>query len=280
VFLKAENLQRVGAFKFRGAYNAISSLGPEALARGVCACSSGNHAQAVALAARLCGTRATILMPHDAPASKLAATEGYGAQVIGYDRYCENREELIGALAAERGLHLVHPFDDPLVMAGAGTVALELLQDAGELDLLLVPVGGGGLISGVATAVKALSPNARVIGVEPATISTLATSLAAGLPVPRPAGVSVADALGPPSIGTGPLAVLKELLDEVVVVSEEQIAEGFRFLYARAKLAVEPAAAAPVAALLAGLVDPLPGTVLVLSGGNVSPEVAAKLLAG
>ena len=158
VLLKAEGLQRGGAFKFRGAYNAISSLMRTRSPRGVLAASSGNHAQAVALAARLCGTSATILMPRDAPPSKRAATEGYGARVIGYDRYGEDREALLAALAAERGLHVVHPYDDPLVIAGAGTTALELLEDAGELDLLLVPVGGGGLISGCATVVKALSP--------------------------------------------------------------------------------------------------------------------------
>ena len=153
ILLKAEGLQRVGAFKFRGAYNAISSLKPDELQRGVVAASSGNHAQAVALAARLCETRATILMPHDAPASKLAATRGYGAEVIGYDRYEQDREGLLAELAAQSGAHVVHPYDDSLVMAGAGTVALELLEDAGELDLLLVPVGGGGLISGCATVV-------------------------------------------------------------------------------------------------------------------------------
>jgi threonine dehydratase len=183
------------------------------------------------------------------------------------------------AEAEASGRVIVHPFDDRAVMAGQGTLGLELCEQVGEVTQVVVPVGGGGLIAGVATAVKALAPGARVIGVEPATISTLATSIAAGLPVPRPAGVSIADALGPPSIGVGPLAVLDELLDQAVMVSEEQIAEGFRFLYARAKLAVEPAAAAPVAALLAGLVEPLPGTVLVLSGGNGSPDVAAKLLA-
>jgi threonine dehydratase len=165
-------------------------------------------------------------------------------------------------------------------MAGQGTVGLELCEQVEEVTQVVVPVGGGGLISGVATAVKALVPTARVVGVEPAAISTLATSIASGAPIPRPAGVSIADALGPPSIGAGPLSVLTDLLDEAVVVSEEQIAEAFRFLYARAKLAVEPAAAAPVAALLAGLVEPVPGTVLVLSGGNVSPELAARLLAG
>jgi threonine dehydratase len=165
-------------------------------------------------------------------------------------------------------------------MAGQGTVGLELCEQVEEVTQVVVPVGGGGLVSGVATAVKALYPEARVIAVEPTMIATVAASIAAGAPVTRPAGVSIADALGPPSVGTGPFPVLRELVDEAVVVTEEQIAEAFRFLYARAKLAVEPAAAAPVAAVLAGLVEPLPGTVLVLSGGNVTAAVAASLLAG
>src|SRR6201996_4153749 len=159
VFLKSETFQRMGAFKFRGAYNAVSSLSADELERGVCAVSSGNHAQAVTLAARLCGTRAVILMPSDAPALKRAATEGYGAEVVEYDRYRDDREALMRSLAAERGLALVHPYDNPAVMAGQGTVALELLSQLDErLDVVVVPVGGGGLISGCATVVKALAP--------------------------------------------------------------------------------------------------------------------------
>jgi len=163
ISLKAEGLQRVGAFKFRGAYNAVATLAAEGPLRGVCAASSGNHAQALALSARLCGTRATILMPNDAPAAKRAATEGYGAEVIGFDRYADDRYALQAQLAAERGAAIVHPYDDPRVIAGAGTTALELLEDAGELDLLVVPVGGGGLISGCATVAAALSPATRVV---------------------------------------------------------------------------------------------------------------------
>ena len=169
LLLKVESLQRGGAFKFRGAFNAVSSLDAAALERGVCAVSSGNHAQAVALVSALCDTRATILMPSDAPALKLAATRGYGADVITFDRYRDDREQLARELAAERNLTLVHPYDNLQVMAGQGTVALELLEQAdGLLDAVVVPVGGGGLISGVATAVKALTPATRVIGVEPA----------------------------------------------------------------------------------------------------------------
>ena len=279
VWLKAELFQRTGAFKVRGAFSRIAELSPEELARGVVTCSAGNHAAAVALAGRELGTNALVMMPRWASQAKVDATRAYGGTADLESADASEAFARMHAEAEESGRVIVHPFDDRAVMAGQGTLGLELCEQVGEVTQVVVPVGGGGLIAGVATAVKALAPGARVIGVEPATISTLATSLAAGLPVPRPAGVSIADALGPPSIGTGPLAVLEELLDEAVVVSEEQIAEGFRFLYARAKLAVEPAAAAPVAALLAGLIEPLPGTVLVLSGGNVSPDVAAKLLA-
>src|ERR1700727_480898 len=180
VYLKAETFQRMGAFKFRGAYNAVASLSPDELTRGVCAVSSGNHAQAVSLSARLCGTRAVILMPADAPAVKRAATEGYGAEVVEYERYGEDREELVHQLAAERGAVLVHPFDNPLVMAGQGTVALELLHDVADLDVLMAPVGGGGLISGCAVVCAALSAGTRVVGVEPEAGDDVGRSLAAG----------------------------------------------------------------------------------------------------
>ncbi len=280
VWLKAELFQRTGAFKVRGAFSRIAELTPDERACGIVTCSAGNHAAAVALAGRELGTDALVMMPSWASQAKVDATRAYGATV---DLEAVDATEAFARMhaeAAETGRVIVHPFDDPAVMAGQGTVGLELCEQVEEVTQVVVPVGGGGLISGVATAVKALAPTARVVGVEPAAISTLAASIASGAPIPRPAGVSIADALGPPSIGAGPLSVLAHLLDEAVVVSEEQIAEAFRFLYARAKLAVEPAAAAPVAALLAGLVEPVPGTVLVLSGGNVSPELAARLLAG
>src|SRR3954447_26102173 len=189
VFLKAENLQRVGAFKFRGAYNAIASLPEDERAAGVATVSSGNHAQAVALAASLHGVPATILMPNDAPPNKLAATRGYGAEVIGFDRYGADREQLLGELVAERGLVPIHPYDDARVMAGQGTVAMELLDQAGPLDLMLVCVGGGGLIAGCATAAAPLAPELRVIGGEPEAGDDPRRSLAAGervrIPVPR-----------------------------------------------------------------------------------------------
>ena len=280
VWLKAELLQRTGAFKVRGAFSRISELTAEERARGVVTCSAGNHAAAVALAGRELGTDALMMMPSSASVAKVEATRAYGGTA---DLESADAAEAFARMHAESeasGRVIVHPFDDRAVMAGQGTLGLELCEQVDEVTQVVVPVGGGGLISGVATAVKALAPDARVIGVEPAGISTLGASLAAGAPVPRPAGTTIADALAPPSIGPGPLAVLTELLDEAVTVSEEQLAEAFRFVYARAKLAVEPAAAAPVAALLSGVVEPVPGTVLVLSGGNVAAELAASLLAG
>jgi threonine dehydratase len=280
VWLKAELFQRTGAFKVRGAFSRISEMSAEERARGVVTCSAGNHAAAVALAGRELGTNALVMMPSWASQAKVDATRAYGGTA---DLESADAAEAFARMDAEAeasGRVIVHPFDDRAVMAGQGTLGLELCEQVDEVTQVVVPVGGGGLISGVATAVKALCPNARVISVEPAGIATVANSIAAGYPVPRPAGTSMADALGPPSIGTGPLAVLSGLLDEAVAVTEEQIAEAFRFIYARAKLAVEPAAAAPVAAMLAGLVEPRPGTVLVLSGGNVTLELAASLLSG
>jgi threonine dehydratase len=280
MWLKAELFQRTGAFKVRGAFARIAELSPAERARGIVTCSAGNHAAAVALAGRELGTDALVMMPSYASQAKVDATRAYGGTA---DLESADAAEAFARMHAESeasGRVIVHPFEDRAVMAGQGTLGLELCEQVSEITQVVVPVGGGGLISGVATAVKALAPQARVISVEPANIATVAASIAAGAPVPRPANKTIADALAPPSVGPGALSVLSELLDEAVGVSEEQIAEGFRFLYARAKLAVEPAAATPVAAVLAGLVEPLPGTVLVLSGGNVVPALAASLLAG
>jgi threonine dehydratase len=280
VWLKAELLQRTGAFKVRGAFSRIAELTGEERARGVVTCSAGNHAAAVALAGRELGTHALVMMPSYASKAKVEATRAYGGTADLESADAAEAFARMDAEAAASGRVIVHPFNDRAVMAGQGTLGMELCEQVEGVTQVVVPVGGGGLVAGVATAVKALCPDARVIAVEPASIATVAASVAAGTPVPRPAGKTIADALAPPSVGTGPLAVLGELLDESVCVTEEQIAEAFRFLYARAKLAVEPAAATPVAALLAGLVEPLPGTVLVLSGGNVAAELAASLLAG
>ena len=274
VVLKPENLQRAGAFKFRGAYNKISSLAPGA---GVLAYSSGNHAQAVALAASLHGSPATILMPEDAPRSKLEATLGYGAEVVTYDRYSEDREELGAALAAERGFELVPPYDDPLVMAGQGTAALELLEDAGHLDVLVAPLGGGGLISGCATIGKELGVR-RVVGVEPEAGDDWAQSFAAGervrIDVPR----TIADGLQTNAPGRLTWDVASRLVDEVVTVSDAQLVEAMRFAFERLKLVLEPSGAAGLAALLGGALPPGDRVGVILSGGNVAAERFAELV--
>jgi threonine dehydratase len=280
VLLKAENLQRVGAFKFRGAYNAVASLAPEERRRGVCTVSSGNHAQALALAAQLHEVPAVILMPEDAPAGKRAATNGYGAEIVSFDRYAEDREALLARLVAERGLVPVHPYDDERVMAGQGTVALELLQDAGPLDVLLVCVGGGGLIAGCATAVEGLSPQTRVIGVEPEAGDDTRRSLQAGervrVPVPR----TIADGQQLPMPGERTFPVVQRLVEDVVTVSDAEIVDAMRFLFERAKTVAEPSGASAFAALLAGRVDAAGLRVgVTISGGNVTAERFAELVA-
>jgi threo-3-hydroxy-L-aspartate ammonia-lyase len=277
VHLKAENLQRIGAFKFRGAYNAIASLSDEERAQGVAAVSSGNHAQAVALAARLLGSHATILMPEDAPPNKRAATEGYGAEVVSFDRYAVQRDELLDELVETRGLVAVHPYEDPRVQAGQGTLALELLQQAGALDAVMVPIGGGGLISGVATAIKALSPGTKVIGAQPEAGDDARRSLEAGhrveLPVPR----TIADGQQAP-IGDNTWAVIRERVDDVVVASDAEIVDAMRFAFERLKLVVEPSGACALAALLAGRFAA--GRVgVVITGGNIDPQHFAELTA-
>ena len=271
--LKAECLQRTGSFKFRGAYNLIASLDVETRGRGVAAVSSGNHAQAVALAARLHGIHATILMPHDAAPAKVAATEGYGAEILRYDRYEEDRDALLADLCAERGVERVHPFDDPRIMAGAGTVALELLEDA-PVDVLVAPVGGGGLISGCAIAAQGI----RVVGVEPAAGDDVRRSLAAGervhIDVPR----TIADGLQLAAPGERTWAVIREHVAEVVTVSDEELVEAMRWAFERLKLVLEPSGAATLAAVRAGRVE---GERIgaVLSGGNVGLERFRELLA-
>jgi threonine dehydratase len=277
VFLKAENLQRVGAFKFRGAWNAISALKPE---RGVVTASSGNHAQAVALAARLHGTRAVILMPRDAPPSKRAATEGYGAEVLEFDRYSDDREAQVRDMARERDLTLVHPYDEPLVMAGQGTVGLELAEDVEDLDVVLVPVGGGGLASGVATALRALQPRARIVGVEPEASDDTRRSLRSGRRESVTVGRTIADGqqLGVPGELTFP--VVAALVDEVVTVSDPEIVDAMRFVFERMKVVVEPSGASALAALMAGRLDLGGGRAgVVLSGGNVDAARFAALMA-
>ena len=267
VRLKPENLQRIGAFKFRGAYNAVAQLGRS---RGVATASSGNHAQALALSAALNEIPATILMPQDAPASKVAATEAYGARIVRFDRYSADREELVAELAEREGLTVVHPYDDERIMAGQGTATLELIEDGGELDLLLVPVGGGGLIAGSATAATGLCPGCRVIGVEPEAGDDTARSLAAGerVAVPIPRTIADGQQIGIPGARTFP--VVRERVAAVVTVSDAEIVAAMRFAFERLKLVLEPSGASALAALLAGKVDASGlRTGVILSGGNV-----------
>ena len=279
-FFKPENLQRGGAFKFRGAYNAISSLPADQLARGVAAFSSGNHAQAVSIAAGLVGTHAVILMPEDAPAAKVQATRGYGAEVVTYDRYTEDREALGRALAEDRGMTLVPPYEHALVMAGQGTAALELLADAPDLDVLVVPVGGGGLIAGCSTVAKALRPGIRVVGVEPEEGDDTRRSLAAGeridIGVPR----TIADGLQATIPGALTFEVNRRLVDEIVTVTDAQLVDAMRFAFDRMKLVVEPSGAAGIAALMAGAVPAAGGkrVGVVISGGNVGSARFAELV--
>ncbi|WP_019057676.1 pyridoxal-phosphate dependent enzyme [Streptomyces prunicolor] len=280
VYLKCENFQRIGAFKFRGAYNAASRLTPEELARGIAAYSSGNHAQAVALAARELGTTAVILMPEDVPASKRAATEGYGAEVVTYDRYTGDRVAIGEALAAERGLSLIPPYEHPHIMAGQGTAALELVEEVGELDAVLTPVGGGGLIAGTATAVKGLHPRTRVIGVEPEAGDDTKRSLEAGRRVSIPVPRTIADGQAADIPGELTFSVNRRLVDEIALVSDEEIKDAMRFAFERLKIVVEPSGATPLAALLAGRAGQLSGRVgMIVSGGNIDSERFALLCA-
>ncbi|MFF9241237.1 threo-3-hydroxy-L-aspartate ammonia-lyase [Streptomyces sp. NPDC014776] len=281
VFLKCENFQRVGAFKFRGAYNAASRLTPEQLRRGIAAYSSGNHAQAVALAARELGTTAVIVMPEDAPPSKRAATEGYGAEIVTYDRYTGDRAAIAEKLAAERGLTVVPPYEHPHVMAGQGTAALELLEEAGELDALVVPVGGGGLMAGSATAATALRPGIRMIGVEPEAGDDTRRSLEAGRRVEIPVPRTIADGQALPTPGELTFSVNRRLVDAVALVSDDEIRQAMVFAFERLKIVLEPSGATPLAALLSGRAGALPGRVgLILSGGNVDAERFARIVQG
>jgi threo-3-hydroxy-L-aspartate ammonia-lyase len=267
VRLKPENLQRIGAFKFRGAYNTVAQLDRP---RGVVTASSGNHAQALALSAALHDIPATILMPEDAPASKAAATEGYGARIVRFDRYSADREALTAEWAEREGLAVVHPYDDERIMAGQGTAALELIEDGGELDLLLVPVGGGGLISGCATAATALCPGCAVVGVEPEVGDDTRRSLAAGERVVVPVGRTIADGQQLDTPGARTFPVIRERVAAVETVSDAEIVAAMRFAFERLKLVLEPSGASALAALLSGKVDAHDRrTGVILSGGNV-----------
>ncbi|MFY1649921.1 threo-3-hydroxy-L-aspartate ammonia-lyase [Solwaraspora sp. WMMB762] len=279
VFVKCENLQRVGAFKFRGAYNTISRLSPAQLARGIAAYSSGNHAQAVALAARELGSTAVIVMPQDTPAAKTAAVRGYGAEIVTYDRYTGDRVAIGTALAAERGLALVPPYDHPHVIAGQGTAALELVEEVGPLDALLVPVGGGGLAAGTAVAAKGLLPRIRVVGVEPAAGDDTLRSLAAGRRVTIPVPRTIADGQAAETPGELTFAINQQLLDDIALVDDDEIRMAMRFAFDRMRIVVEPSGASGLAALLAGRpVSTLRRVGVIVSGGNVDTRRFVDLL--
>ena len=286
VFFKCENLQRMGAFKFRGAYNALAQFTPEQKRGGVIAFSSGNHAQAIALSARLLGMPSVLVMPHDSPAAKLAATRGYqlgqaGSEVVLYDRYTEDREAIGKRLAQERGMTLIPPYDHPHVMAGQGTAAAELIEEVGALDLLLVCVGGGGLISGCAVAAHALSPGVRVVGVEPEAGNDTQQSLALGRIVHIDTPKTIADGAQTQHSGHLTFKVIQRLVPQIVTVSDDQLVHCMRFFAERMKLVVEPTGCLGAAALLEGVVQAQGQRVgVILSGGNVDLARYAALLAG
>ncbi|WP_130651145.1 pyridoxal-phosphate dependent enzyme [Egicoccus halophilus] len=281
VFLKAEHLQRVGAFKFRGAYNAVAALDPEVRGHGVVAFSSGNHAQAVALAARLLDVPATIVMPLDAPTVKVDATRGYGAEVVTYDRYTQDRRAIGEAIAAERGATVIPPYDHVDVIAGQGTAALELLAEVDHLDAVVTPVGGGGLLAGTAVAVHGRSPGTRVVGVEPAGRFAAREALVRGEVVTVEVPRTLLDGQQTPEIGAHPLALIQALVDRVEGVEDADALAAMQLLATRLKQVVEPSGASALGALLAGRLPDLRGARvgIVLSGGNVTPEVLTRALA-
>jgi len=281
VFFKCENFQRMGAFKFRGALNAMSQLSSEQARRGVIGYSSGNHAQAVALAGRILGIATTIVMPADAPQVKLEATRGYGAEVVTYDPEAGSRELIARRLAAERGLTVVPPFDDPQVIAGQGTSAKELFEDAGPLDLLLVPCGGGGLLSGCALAAHALAPQCKVIGVEPAAGDDAVRSFRSGTLQRVHNPDTIADGARTESLGQLTFPLVRALVADMTSVDDAALLRAMFFLWERMKIVVEPTGALAAAALLQGKIDAKGKSVgVVISGGNVDLAWAAGKMLG
>lgn len=279
VFFKCENYQRMGAFKFRGAYNAIARFTDAQRAAGVLTFSSGNHAQAIALSARLAGIRATIIMPKDAPALKVQATREYGGEVIFYDRYTENREEIGRRLAEERGMTLIPPYDHPDVICGQGTAAKELFEDVGPLDVLLVPLGGGGLLAGSALAASGLAPGCKVIGVEPEAGNDGQQSLRKGEIVHIGVPDTIADGAMVTHIGTHNFEVIRRRVDDIVTVSDAQLVETMKFFAERMKMVVEPTGCLGAAAALHGVAQVAGKRVGVLiSGGNVDLSRFAQLV--
>jgi threo-3-hydroxy-L-aspartate ammonia-lyase len=280
LFFKAENMQRAGAFKFRGAYNAIAKLSGEAKQRGVVTFSSGNHAQAIAYAGKLQGVPTVIIMPYDAPAIKVAGTRGYGGEIVFYDRKSEDRDAIGRRLAAERGLTLIPPYDHDDVIAGQGTVAKDLFEETGPLDMLLVCLGGGGLLAGCALAAKALSPACRVIGVEPESGNDGQQSFRSGSIVRIPVPSTIADGAQTTHLGERTFPLIRTLVDDIVTVSDAMLIDSVRFFVERMKIVVEPTGCLAAAAALNGVV-PCEGqrVGVVISGGNVDPKALAGYLA-
>jgi threonine dehydratase len=279
LFLKCESFQRMGAFKFRGAYNAISRLSADERRRGVITYSSGNHAQAVALASRLLGTTATVVMPADAPPAKRRATESYGARVVSYDPATESREEVARRLQAEGGHVLIPPFDHPHVIAGQGTAAKELFAEVGALDLLLVPCGGGGLLSGSALAARSLHPGCRVVGVEPELGDDATRSFKSGSLQSVHNPCTIADGARTPSLGQLTFPLVRANVDDMVTVSDDQLLDALRFVWERMKLVVEPTGALGLAAAWTGKVEVAGKRVgVIVSGGNADLEALPPLL--
>ena len=277
--LKAEQLQRTGSFKVRGALNKIASLTDEERARGVIAVSAGNHAQGVALAASIAGVKATIVMASNASETKIAATRGYGAEVVLVEGGIGEAFAQVEQLQAERGMTLVHPFNDPLITAGQGTVGLEIVEDVPDVDAIVVGIGGGGLISGVALAAKARKPGVKVYGVEPEGAAVMRRSWDAGAPQEM-TPETIADGLASPVAGDLTYRLTRELLDDIATVSEEEIIDALKALLVYTKLYAEPSGAAPVAAILSGRLplDPGSNVVAVISGGNFDLDALKKIL--
>ncbi len=279
VYFKCENLQRMGAFKFRGAYNALARLSEAEKARGVVTHSSGNHAQGIALAAKLLGISAVIVMPTDAPASKLAATRGYGAEIVPYNRHKQNRAEISAQVARERGLTFVHPYDNPHVMAGQGTAALELFEDVPDLDVLVTPVGGGGLLSGCATVGRALAPSIQIFGVETEVSNDWWQSFQRNERVKIPPPDTIADGMRTQQPGELTFPVVREAGAEILLVSDAQVVEAMKFLLLRLKILVEPTGAVAPAAVLQKMVGSAGRKVgVIISGGNVDADLLAHVL--
>lgn len=281
VFFKCENLQRMGAFKFRGAFNSLSKFDAQQRKAGVVAFSSGNHAQAIALSARLLGIPATIVMPHDAPAAKVAATKGYGGKVVIYDRYKEDREQIGGDLAARDGLTLIPPYDHPDVLTGQGTAAKELFEEVGALDALFVPLGGGGLLSGTALSTRALAPACKLYGVEPAAGNDGQQSFRSGSVVRIEVPKTIADGAQTQALGKHTFAIIRRDVDDILTATDEELVDAMGFMAARMKLVVEPTGCLGFAAarqMKKSLTGKRIG--IILSGGNVDLPRFCELLGG